>query len=136
MMEHKKTICVDFDGVVHRYDSGWQGADVIPDPPVEGAIEGLYRLVADDEIDVAIHSARSAQPGGITAMRNWLDKHDKSYRVQHGISKHTPRLITQVRMPTDKPPAMVYIDDRGVAFDGDWTKITTDLKDFVPWNKR
>ena len=42
-MEHKKTICVDFDGVINRYDSGWQGANVINlIHLLEGAIEGLY----------------------------------------------------------------------------------------------
>ena len=27
----KPILCLDFDGVIHRYDSGWKGADVIPD---------------------------------------------------------------------------------------------------------
>ena len=34
-------ICVDFDGVIHSYTSGWKGIDVIPDDPVPGAIEWL-----------------------------------------------------------------------------------------------
>ena len=29
----KPILCLDFDGVVHSYTSGWKGADVIPDPP-------------------------------------------------------------------------------------------------------
>lgn len=40
----KKTICVDFDGVIHKYSKGWQG-DVIYDEPVEGAKEySKYKL--------------------------------------------------------------------------------------------
>ena len=135
-MKQPKTICIDFDGVIHSYKSGWQGADIIPDAPVDGAIEGLYRLAADPEIDIAIHSARSAQSGGVQAMLAWLDSWDLHYRETNRDIKHpTQRLIDLARMPTDKPPAMCYIDDRGVNFDGDWSKITAELKDFTPWNK-
>ena len=35
----KPIICLDFDGVIHSYTSGWKGAAVIPDPPVPGALE-------------------------------------------------------------------------------------------------
>ena len=28
----KPILCLDFDGVIHSYISGWKGADVIPDP--------------------------------------------------------------------------------------------------------
>jgi hypothetical protein len=38
---HKLTICVDFDGVLHSYASGWKGAGVVADGPVDGAIEWL-----------------------------------------------------------------------------------------------
>jgi hypothetical protein len=40
----KPILCLDFDGVIHSYSSGWKGADVIPDPPVEalGAIMRFY----------------------------------------------------------------------------------------------
>ena len=133
--EHPKTICVDFDGVVHQYDSGWCGADTIPDPPVKGAIAGLYRLCADPEIDVAIHSARSSQEGGIQAMLMWLQAWDTNYRMKNSVPDTTPELNDMIRFPMGKPAAMCYIDDRGVTFDGDWDKITTELKDFQPWNK-
>lgn len=33
------TVSFDFDGVIHSYRSGWKGAAVIPDPPVEGIKE-------------------------------------------------------------------------------------------------
>lgn len=36
----KPILCLDFDGVIHSYSSGWKGADVIPDPPVAGGLPG------------------------------------------------------------------------------------------------
>src|SRR5215467_12984729 len=39
---HKKTLCMDLDGVLHSYTSGWGGHEVIADPPVPGAMEFLY----------------------------------------------------------------------------------------------
>src|SRR5882672_3079773 len=32
----KPILCLDFDGVLHSYSSGWKGADVIPDAPTPG----------------------------------------------------------------------------------------------------
>lgn len=69
----KPILCLDFDGVLHSYTSGWQGADVIPDPPVPGAIEFLAE--ASKHFRIAIFSSRSHQEGGISAMQLWLAIH-------------------------------------------------------------
>src|SRR5690606_9529026 len=58
---HRKTLAIDFDGVLHAYTSGWQGALEIPDPPVEGAIAWLE--AAAERFDLAIFSVRAAHPG-------------------------------------------------------------------------
>lgn len=39
-MPHKQTICMDFDGVINSYESGWTGEANIPDPPVPGIGKG------------------------------------------------------------------------------------------------
>src|SRR5205085_10431106 len=65
-----KTIVVDFDGVIHAYTSGWKGATVIPDPPVDGALAWIRSAV--ERFHVAILSARSREKGGIEDMREWL----------------------------------------------------------------
>lgn len=133
----KKTICCDFDGVIHSYTSGWQGIDQIPDLPVDGAIAGLHRLCDDPEIQVAIYSSRSSDINGRTAIKEWLDYWECVWRENNNIAPNDGNWLTQrCDFPCSKPPAVVYIDDRGINFDGDWSKITTTLKDYNPWNKR
>ena len=40
------TVSFDFDGVIHSYRSGWKGAAVILDPPVEGIKEVIEQLIS------------------------------------------------------------------------------------------
>lgn len=35
-----------------------------------------------------------------------------------------------------KPPAVVYIDDRAICFDGDSKSLLSKIEKFKPWNKR
>ena len=69
----KPILCLDFDGVIHSYTSGWKGADVVSDPPVPGAIAFLREAVKF--FRVAIFSSRSNQPGGIEAMAMFIGQH-------------------------------------------------------------
>lgn len=116
-------ICLDFDGVIHSYTSGWQGTDIIHDPPVHGAIETLHHYL--NNFSLAVFSARSAQPGGIEAMKRFIDKHDSR---QGNI-----RLINKIAFPDHKPAAQVYIDDRGYRFDGTFPSPAKLRKLFTPW---
>ncbi len=128
-MSRKPILCLDFDGVVHSYVSGWKGADVIPDPPVEGAI--AFMLGALRHFDVTIYSSRSGQPGGLDAMKKWLREHASAawYESPDGPG------LESIRFPTSKPAAFVSIDDRALTFDGTWPNIQK-LRGFQPWNKR
>ncbi len=128
----KPILCLDFDGVLHSYSSGWKGADVIPDPPVPGAIEFLYAAI--EQFDVQIYSSRSSQPGGIAAMQAWLDKYDAACWEGKPIRPRTA-LILCIKFPVEKPPALVGIDDRVITFTGNWPSIE-ELKAFKPWNQR
>ena len=126
--ERKPILCLDFDGVVHSYTSRWQGADVIPDPPVPGAI--AFMLGALHHFDVTIFSSRSNQPGGLAAMQKWLKEHAGNawYESPEGPG------LEDVRFVTEKPPAMVTLDDRALTFTGIFPAISQ-LKAFKPWNK-
>ena len=124
----KPILCLDFDGVIHSYESGWQGADVVPDPPTDGAIGFLLTALLD--FRVAIFSSRSNQKGGIDAMRSWLKEHAGQcwYESPAGPG------LEDVEWPTEKPPAMVGLDDRVLTFTGEWPDMET-LRSFKPWNK-
>lgn len=120
----KKTILVDFDGTLHAYTTGWQGAAIVSDPPVPGAIDWLRAMLADERFDVQIYSSRSRQEGGIGAMVNWL--------VTHGMSADE---VDALKWPTEKPAAFLTIDDRAICFDGVFPALD-DVANFKPWNKR
>jgi len=119
-----KTVSVDFDGVIHSYESRWQGAYVISDPPVPGAIEWLENICRDDRFEVCIFSSRNTQYGGIDAMKNWL--------LENGLSQED---LDKISFPLEKPAAVIAIDDRGFHFEG-WFPSLDFISKFKPWNKK
>lgn len=123
-------LCLDFDGVLHSYSSGWQGAAIIPDPAVPGAVEFLHGAV--ERFRVAIYSSRSGQPGGIDAMRGWLTMNVLNVIDDRREAEH---VLSLIEWPTEKPAAMVTIDDRAVTFTGTWPSLD-EIAAFKPWNKK
>ena len=135
-MPNKPILCLDFDGVIHSYTSGWRGAHFIPDPPVPGAM--AFLMAAVDEFDVCIFSSRSHQEGGLAAMQAWLDYWlDKEFGWGKGEDAVTRAngVRNNIKWPTEKPPALVTIDDRAITIEGEWPSLER-LKAFKPWNKR
>lgn len=66
LSKFKKTVCMDFDGVIHAYTSGWDkvnGATSILDGPVEGIKTVIEELRKDYK--VVIVSTRCFQKGGV-----------------------------------------------------------------------
>lgn len=131
----KPILCLDFDGVVHSYTSGWKGARNIPDPPVPGALQFIADAL-DAGWDLVIHSSRARYFGGIRAMRRWLRVHAEAEGLwdQEKHSFMLPSLM-DVRFTRWKPSAVVTLDDRALTFTGRWPALA-DLKAFKPWNKR
>lgn len=122
------TVAVDFDGVIHSYLSPWVNAETIPDPPVPGAIEWLFETL--QKFDVAITSTRNHQPGGIAAMKAWLCLYAGSIWNEHPGY----RGIEDVTFPTEKPAALVYLDDRALRFEGRFPT-AQEIHNARPWNK-
>lgn len=113
----KQTVVFDFDGVIHSYKSGWKGANIIPDQPVPG----IGKAIADIReagYEVVVVSTRCATLGGYVAIMAWLE--------DNGIE------VDDVK--TEKPPAVAYIDDRAICFDGHPEKLLDRIKAFKPWN--
>jgi len=137
----KPILCLDFDGVLHSYTSGWKGASVIPDPPVPGAIAFLREAVKSFEVH--IFSSRSCQDGGGYAMRAWLGDHiiaddpQSSCRIRHGsprssgrpksrrpwlrsMTAPSPSLVSGRRLLTCSPPAMEQEGEGRCGFEIQW----------------
>ena len=126
-MTFKPILCLDFDGVIHSYESGWKGADVIPDPPVDGALAFIRDAL--ETFDVHVYSTRTHQDDGRLAMQAWCVKWAKKlYPEDHNW-------IYKVNWPLSKPPAKVTIDDRAITFTGYFPELA-ELVDFEPWNKK
>lgn len=125
------SIAIDFDGVLHSYVSPWVAEDVIPDPPVEGAIDWLNEIA--QEFDVVVFTTRGRTPEGRVAVQEWL--------VAHGIDRvlfenPTRRPYGPIRVTAEKPPALIYLDDRGWRFEGPESFPTADaIHRARPWNK-
>lgn len=129
-MSDRKTVAVDFDGVIHAYTSPWVAPHVIPDGPVEGAIEWLYSTI--QRLDVVIFSTRCRTWRGRRAMRRWLKKHAEGlWRESLGL-----RGLEDIRFSYRKIPALVYLDDRARRFEGPGTFPTVrEIYRARPWNK-
>jgi hypothetical protein len=110
MPKFKPMVAVDFDGVIHEYN-GWKGYDYF-DEPLLGAKEFLQEL-DDRGYEVIIHTARN-----IALVDVWLRKHKMLYS----------------RVTNHKPPAIAYVDDRAVRFEGDYIQALEGIKQ-KPWWK-
>ena len=117
-MKGKPTIVFDFDGVIHSYTSGWKGLEIIPDPPVAGIREMIEKL--RKKYRLVVVSSRCREMKGKVAVQKWL--REQGIEVD-GVTN-------------TKEPAVVYVDDRAVTFEGDVEKLQEQIRGFKPWHKR
>ena len=106
----KKTVCVDFDGVLAVYD-GWKGPDHFG-APMPGVGIFLMQLKRRG-YEVAIFTTRNR-----SGIARWLSQHELSEYVS--------------QITSTKIPAVAYIDDRAIVFRGSFTDALTDLDGFCP----
>ena len=116
-----KTICIDFDGVIHDYSQGWQGVDVF-NKIIEGADKATFLLKAKGWT-IIIYTTRNDTP----ALREFLDAN----KIRFDYINYNPN--QPKGSENGKIIADVYLDDRGIRFDGDWQEAINAILNFVPW---
>lgn len=112
---------VDFDGVLHTYQSGWTGPEPT-DPPEEGALVFIDTLISMG-LKPVIVSSRADSPEGVRHIENWLEQHGfPALPVSH-----------------NKVQAIAYVDDRAVRYDtgsGAWPQVVEQIKDLADLGRR
>ena len=110
----KKTILVDLDGVLNQY-TGTFDETFIP-PAKEGAKEFLKNLT-DNNFEVRIFTTRNK-----LQTAKWL--------IENGLDKYVVD-ITNV-----KELAWLYVDDRCVCFDCNYSETFENIQNYKPWYKK
>lgn len=121
----KPILCIDFDGVIHSYDKGWQDGSIYG-TVTAGFFEWAER--AAELFTLTIYSSRSKESDGASKMADFIDKEYR--RTWLNKPCEIPFLFA-----SEKPPAFLTIDDRAICFMGDWSALDPEkLRAFKPWN--
>jgi 5'(3')-deoxyribonucleotidase len=113
-----KTAAIDFDGVLHMNDEPFEDPGIIRGGPHRGAFWFLTNLLLNG-FTVVIVSARARQWRGRRAIRKWL-------------KKHFPNSSKKIKVTCRKVPAMFYLDDRAIRFEGSFNGLDIYME---PWNR-
>lgn len=132
MADFKPILCIDFDGVIHSYERGWQDG-VIYGTVTPGFFEWVERVRG--QFKLVIYSSRSKTVAGVTAMGQWL--HQQRHAWIKAGGQRDPVMPLEIEFAHEKPPAWLTIDDRAIHFTGDWTDQALSaeaMRAFRPWN--
>lgn len=126
------SLCIDFDGVIHSYERGWQGGEIYG-TIVPGFV--IWAQMAARKFELVIYSSRSKDPAGIEAMQAWL----RRQLAERMMPDEIDGFLSIFKFASEKPAAWLTIDDRAVRFEGHWTDpaLSPDaLLAFKPWNSK
>lgn len=101
----RKTIALDFDGVLHQYSKKWQDGSIY-DPPIPHTKWALQKLA--EEYDLIIFTCRTP----IEDVEKWIYE-------QTGV---------KIPATNSKPHADMYLDDRGYHFTGCWVTALNEIE--------
>lgn len=118
----KKTICIDFDGVIAQYQE-WEGKDKFG-APVPG-VQSALKVLKKEGYKIIIFTTRE------------VSDELKAYLKENNITYD--HINENPDQPKDtnagKPIADLYVDDRSVCFRGNWKYTLEDIAYFKPWQE-
>lgn len=133
----KPTLCLDFDGVIHKYSKGWQSGHIY-DTVMPGFFEWLVET--HTVFKIVIYSSRSKDERMRAEMANWLNFQAGRW-LEGGHATTTTAylyaILRHIEYAHEKPAAYLTIDDRAMTFNGDWLDCqweAANLMMFKPWN--
>jgi adenylylsulfate kinase len=118
-MSEKRTIAVDFDGVIAEYD-GWN--DGIPGRPRQDVLSALATLRSEGW-KIIVHSCRPTA----TLI---------GYLTDNGVPFDEVNPGSPYSDNRGKPSATVYWDDRAYKYSGDAKADIEAIRDFRTWSGR
>lgn len=126
----KPRLALDFDGVMSDYSGGWGNGDgEIPGNPVAGCFTALRQY--QQVYELWVHSVRCRSVEGQQAITAWIVQHDAEWAAAEQLAGRT-FVSLDIHICSSKPPAAIYLDDRGMTFDGWWPALEV-LQAFKPW---
>lgn len=117
----RQTLALDFDGVIHSYEKGWQDGSIYGEP-VKDSIGTIWFLM--ELFNVFIFTSRDP-----VQVAEWLGRFGFSCRVDMPAAKAERQFWNDpdwLLITDQKLPALAYIDDRGIRFE-DWRSALAQL---------
>jgi hydroxymethylpyrimidine pyrophosphatase-like HAD family hydrolase len=116
----RRTIAVDFDGVIADYD-GYKGPGVLGAPRDD--VREALNLLRSEGWKIVIHTTRG-------------NDEVEGYLQQNAIAHDEINSNSDYRTHGVKPVADVYWDDRAVCYSGDARSDITRIRSFRTWSGR
>jgi len=131
------TLALDFDGVIHKYSQGWHDGSIYDDS-VPGAIEFIAEMMWKHQWSIFIMSTRDPQQ-----IKEWFEQ--KIFKpgqeslfsvtvIDESVQKWTNKC--NLGITNRKLQATVYVDDRGLTFDGNFDDLHRKIQLFRTWSNR
>ena len=109
----KKTIIIDLDGVLNTYNGNYDKNFI---PPIKNGALGFLKNLSEN-YSVKIFTTREKE-----LTLKWVKEHNLSEYIND---------VTNIKVP-----CWVYIDDRGITFDGNYSNLSEKIDSFNPWYKQ